>query len=166
MLATLAVLLAAGALVVSLVREPKVETTTAPPPPTPQPTAAANEIFNDAADKPLCEAIAPLMRGLVEQNRAYAAFKPGSPEQGNVIPSYRRFVEDWARAVQLELNKHANPSRFLTRTLQAYVDDKLLYVELVMPGQVETYDEATWIQGAVDYGGALATCSRLGILWQ
>jgi hypothetical protein len=167
LLGLIAVLLAAAALVVSLVREPKAATPAASPAPSTTPTAAvpAEQVFVDDADRALCEAIAPLMREVSEENRVFAKLSPGSPEQGTAIPGYRALIEDWASRIQPVLNIHANPPRFLTRTLQAYIDDKLLYVELVQPGYVDPFDSATWAQASVDGGGPLGTCKRLGITW-
>ncbi|MDT5013281.1 MAG: hypothetical protein QOH57_4898 [Mycobacterium sp.] len=159
-LAALAVVLAAAALVVSLVRKPP----TAQPPPAPT-TVPAQQLFVDDADKALCQAIAPLMKEMVAQSRAFGPLVPGSPEQGAAIPGYRAFVEGWTPRMQVALNQHSEPPRYLTRTVQTFIDDKLLYVELVLPGRVDDYDRPTWIQGGIDYGGPLGTCSKLGITW-
>lgn len=165
-LGLVAVLLAAAALVVSLVKKPEVQT---PAQPAPAPMTSApgqQQLFVANADRALCEAIAPLMKEIVAQNRAFGPLVPGSPEQGAAIPGYRAFVEDWASRLQPILNQHNDPPRYLTRTLQSYIDDKLLYVELVQPGHVDSYDNDTWNQSGIDYGGPLGTCSKLGINWQ
>lgn len=165
-LSGVAVLLAAAALVVSLVRKPEAQT---PAQPEPAPTIAAapvpQQLFVEGADRELCEAIAPLMREIGDQNRTFAKLAPGSPEQGAAIPAYRSFIENWTQRTQAELNRYADPPRYLTRTLQTYIDDKLLYVELVQPGRVDPFDEATWNQASIHAGGPLGTCSRLGITW-
>jgi hypothetical protein len=164
-----AVLLAGAALVVSLIRKPETsapaQPTTTPTTTASTPTASAQQIFADDADRALCQAIAPLMKDIAEQNRAFAALSPGSPEQGTAIPAYKAFIEGWAEKTQAELNKFASPPRFLTRTLQSYIDDKLLYVEMVQPGHVDPFDEPTWTQASIDAGGPLSTCSKLGITW-
>lgn len=166
-LSGVAVLLAAAALVVSLVRKPEAQT---PAQPEPAPTIAAapaeQQLFVEDADRALCEAIAPLMKEATERNRAFGPLVPGSPEQGAALPAYKAFIQDWAVRMQHVLNDHLEPPRYLTRTLQAYIDDNLLYVELVKPGHVDSYDDDTWNQGGVDYGGPLGTCSKLGINWQ
>jgi hypothetical protein len=161
-LAALAVLLAAAALVVSLIRKPEAPAPTAQPTPTALPE---QQLFVADADKALCQAIVPLMKELREQNRAFGPLAPGSSEQAAAIPGYRAFIESWASRTQSVLNQHAKPPRYLTRTLQALIDDKLLYVELVQPGRVDDYDEPTWVQGGIDLGGPLSTCSKLGIRW-
>ncbi len=68
--------------------------------------------------------------------------------------------------MQAILNQHSDPPRYLTRTLQTLIDNKLLYVELVQPGHVDSYDNDTWNQAGIDYGGPLGTCNKLGINWQ
>lgn len=162
LLGVLAVGLAAAALVVSLVRKPEAP---AAPPTTPAPAAATAQIFNQDADKSLCEAIAPLMKENEDRGKQFTALEAGSPEQGAAIPGYRSFVEDWARRTQDVLNEYAEPSRYLTRTLQQFIDDKLLYVEMVQPGHVDKFDAPTWQQAAIDYGGPLGRCRDVGITW-
>jgi hypothetical protein len=164
-LAVVAILLAGAALVVSLVRKPETPVT-AQPTPTPTTTAPVQQqLFVEDADRALCQAIAPLMGEVGEQNKKFAALAPGSPEQSAAIPGYRSFIEDWTNRIQAILNSHADPPRYLTRTLQAYIDDKLLYVELAEPGRVDPGDQLTWNQASIDGGGPLGTCNKLGITW-
>src|ERR1700757_1938693 len=136
-LAVVAVLLGGAALVVSLLRKPTSPAAPSVVSSSPATTMPEQQLFVEDADRALCEAIAPLMKEIAEQNRTFAALSPGSQEQGNAIPGYRTFIEDWANKIESLLNKHAAPPRFLTRTLQAYVDDKLLYVELVQPERID-----------------------------
>ena len=161
-LATLAVLLAGAALVVSLVREPKAP---APPPPAPpQSQTVDQEIFNDEADRPLCEAIAPLMRENDDQTRAFSQHKAGTPEQISALVDYRKFMEDWAPRAQAVVNEHADPPRYLTRMLQRFIDDMLLYV-----GLKTVSDEVgvnTWKLSLTDYNGPASVCERLGEFWR
>ncbi|HUM00244.1 MAG TPA: hypothetical protein VLU24_12705, partial [Mycobacterium sp.] len=81
---------------VSLVRKPEAQS---PAQQTPTPTATESapvqQIFVGDADRALCQAIAPLMGEVGEQNKAFAELAPGSPEQGAAIPGYRSFIEDW-----------------------------------------------------------------------
>ena len=123
------------------------------------------QLFVEDADRSLCQAIVPLMEEVGEQNKLFGALAPGSPEQGAAIPGYRSFIEGWATRIQDVLNSHASPPRYLTRTLQAYIDDKLLYVELAEPGRVDPGDQLTWNQASIDGGGPLSTCRQLGITW-
>src|SRR5581483_7852324 len=100
-----------------------------------------------------------------ERNKSFGVLVPGSPEEAAAMPDYKAFIENWAKQIQQILNQHLEPPRYLTRTLQAYIDDNLLYAELVQPGRVDPYDRPTWTQGAIDYGGPLGTCSKLGVNW-
>jgi hypothetical protein len=158
------VLLGVAALVLSItnaVRDPQLP----PPPPTPQ--KAQQELFVDDADKALCEAIAPLMKESDEKNRVLTSAGPaGSPERSAVIPEFKKHTLDWASRMQKLLDEHAEPPRYLTRTLQAYVDGSLLYSENIYPDRPpDSYDGAVWDSAAVAYGGPLTTCYKLGIKW-
>jgi len=83
------------------------------------------------------------------------------------MPAYKIGVQEWAGRVQEVLVAHSSPDRYLTRTLQRYVDDKLLYAQNIYPNRpADPFDEATWNAGVVDYGGALGRCNQLGIHWQ
>ena len=44
---------------------------------------------------------------------------------------------DWANRIQRLLNEHAEPPRYLTRTLQRYIDGMLLYSENMYPDAVQ-----------------------------
>ena len=163
LLSALAIGLAAAALIVLLVRKPESPAPIRTPS---TPTAAVPvEVFNKDADRSLCEAIVALMRENEDRGKQFTALEAGSPDQGAAIPGYRSFVEDWARRTQEVLNKYAEPPRYLTRTLQRFIDDKLLYVEMVRPGREDKFDAPTWQQAAIDYGGPLGTCRDVGVTW-
>ena len=134
-------------------------TITAPP--------AAPVVFDDDADRALCEAIPDLMRERDEADQALQALPPAqTPERDAAIPGYKAAVQDWANRIQKVLATHADPDRYLTRTLQRYIDDKLLYAQNIYLGKpADPFDEDTWNVGVVDYGGALGRCQQLGIRW-
>lgn len=160
----LAVLLGVAALVLSIintVRGPE------PSPPPAAPQAGSQELFVDDADKALCEVIAPLMKESDEKNRVLTnAGPPGSPERSAVIPEFKKHTLDWASRMQKLIDDHADPPRYLTRTLQKYVDGSLLYSENIYPDRPpDSYDGAVWDSAAVAYGGPLGTCYKLGIKW-
>jgi hypothetical protein len=161
-----AVLLSTAALIVALTRgdgSTSSITPTAGPQPSSQPTAA--DIT--AADKALCEAIAPLIRESREQKNAFVALGPtGSPERDAGIPEFVRKTQDWANRAQQVLDDHASPPRFFTRTLQRYIDDMRLYAASVRPGAATDADAATWTDSLVALGGPFEVCSDLGVqLW-
>jgi hypothetical protein len=160
----LAVLLGVAALVLSIINA--VHGPDTPPPPN-TPAVAQQELFVDDADKPLCEAIAPLMKESDEKNHALTdSGAPGSPERSAAIPDFKKHTLDWAQRMQKIINEHADPPRYLTRTLQAYVDGSLLYSENIYPDRPpDSFDGAVWDSAAVAYGGPLGTCYKLGIKW-
>jgi hypothetical protein len=160
----LAVMLGVAALVLSIIgvtRSPDL------PPPPPAPEAANQQLFVDDADKALCEAIGPLMKESDESKQFYqASGLPGSPERAAVIPKFKTDTLDWAGRVQQVLNEHSEPPRYLTRTLQEYIDGMLLYTENIYADrQPDSFDKATWDSAVVAYGGPLGTCQKLGALW-
>ncbi len=160
-LGAIAVLLAGSALGVSLVRKPAIPTPQSAPPTSS--AVPAQEVFVNDADRALCEAIAPLMKESDERARAFSAFPNNSPEQKAALPDYRTFTQDWSKRLQVILNSHAQPPRYLTRTLQRFIDDTLLYTGVDAVG--DEIGVLTWKMSLIDYGGPLARCSSLGISW-
>lgn len=128
--------------------------------------AAAPQLFDDAADRALCQAIPDLMRERNDADNTYQALPAGSPERRAAIPAYKSGVQDWAGRMESVLASHAQPDRYLTRTLQRYIDDTLLYAQNIYKNKTDPYDKPTWDTGVVDYGGALGRCNQLGIGWQ
>lgn len=96
------------------------------------------------------------------QNKGDAA----SPERLGAIPQYKAETLDWANRIQPLVNEHAQPPRYLTRTLQRYIDGMLLYSENMYPERgPDSFDDATYESAIVDYGGPLGTCFKVGIRW-
>ena len=156
----LAILLAAAALVVAIVSIARHPATGAASP------ASANPQASAAADRALCQAIGPLMKENDDRSNAFlAAGQPGSPERDTALPKFVSDTQDWARRTQQVLDAHARPARFMTRSLQRYIDDMQLFVASVRPGPGTQYDEAAWTDSIVAYGGPLSTCQALGIGW-
>lgn len=128
--------------------------------------APAPVLFDDAADRALCQAIPDLMRERDQADRNYQALPGGSPERNQAIPAYKASMQDWAKRMETVLGGHAQPDRYLTRTLQRFVDDKLLYSQNIYQNEpADPFDKRTWDVGVVDYGGALGRCQQLGVLW-
>jgi hypothetical protein len=160
----LAVLLGIAALVlsiVSLVRGPDA----APKPETPK--VSSQELFVDDADKPLCEAISPLMRE--ESDRTNAFLRTGAPESQERLDAIAKFKTDtldWANRIQPVLNEYAEPPRYLTRTLQRYIDGMLLYSENMYKERgPDPFDNTTYDSAIVALGGPLGTCYKVGVRW-
>jgi hypothetical protein len=160
----LAVLLSAAALVVSL-RNGTGDTSSTPRTQTAK--TEPQQLFNDDADKPLCEAVGPLMKESNDVTNAFIATgAPGSPERSAAIPKFKADTLDLANRIEKVINEHADPPRYLTRTLQSYVDGMLLYSENMYPDRgADPFDKATYDSSVVAYGGPLATCYKLGVRW-
>ena len=164
-LAVVAILLAGAALVVSLVRKPETPVTAQPTPRRRQrhqrQRLRAADICRRCRPVHLCQAIAPLDEGIDEQTREFAALarfaRTGSSDTRDIEPSSK----DGRERFRPILNKFMRATAILTRTLQRFIDDKLLYVRMVQPGHVDPVDEPTWKQASIDYGGPLGTCSKL-----
>ena len=54
---------------------------------------------------------------------------PESPRASDAIAKFKAETLQWADRIQAVLDDHAEPPRYLTRTLQRYVDGLLLYSE-------------------------------------
>jgi hypothetical protein len=159
----LAVLLGVAALVLSIIgvtRGPEPQ----PAPPTSE--ALPQELFVDEADKSLCEAIAPLMREESERGKAFIKSDPDSPERKAAIPPFRSETLEWAGRIQTILNEHGDPPRYLTRTLQQYIDGMLLYSENLHEDRApDPYDNTAYEAAIIAVGGPLATCYKVGVKW-
>jgi hypothetical protein len=161
---SLAVLLGVAALVLSfigLTRSPEAQ----PPPDMPQ--AQPQDLFVDGPDKALCEVIAPLMREQSDRTRNFQNLgEAASPERLGAIPQYKADTLDWAKRIESLLNEHAEPPRYLTRTLQRYIDGMLLYSENMYAERgPDSFDNTTYESAIVDYGGPLGTCYKVGVKW-
>ena len=70
------------------------------------------------------------------------------------------------KANSVVLNEHADPPRYLTRTLQQYIDGMLLYSENIYADRgPDPFDKRTYDSAVVAYGGPLATCYKVGVRW-
>ncbi|MDG4667971.1 hypothetical protein [Mycobacterium sp. 236(2023)] len=158
---SLAVLLSAAALVVSLTRgdESAPMAPTAPP----EPTASADTIIEDKA---LCEEIAPLMAESNNDARAWTGLgEQGTPARDAGLPEYVSTSEAWVTRIQDVLDGGQDADPALRRDLQRYIDDIRLYVTSIRPGPKQVYDSAAWTDSLVAYGGVKASCDELGIKW-
>ncbi len=107
------------------------------------------------------------MRAETERANAFLATgEPDSPERKSAIPKFKNETLDWANQLQSILNEHAEPPRYLTRTLQHYIDGMLLYSEGMYPDRApDAYDNDAYDSAAIAYGGPLATCYKVGVRW-
>jgi hypothetical protein len=165
-LGIVAVMVAVAALVVALVRggdslKPAIPTTQPSNSSTASPSADTT-----AADKALCQAIAPLMAQSTDIGKKFVNLGySGTPDRDNGIPQFRAEVEDWAKRIEPIVDADPGPPRFLTRTVQRYIDDTRLYAASIRPGPETEYDRAAWADRVVAYGGAFAECPKVGVQW-
>jgi len=90
----------------------------------------------------------------------------GSSERDAGLQDFSNKTQDWVRRVQKVLDDHAEPSRFLTRTLQRYIDDMRMLASNLRPGPISPSNEAGWRDSVFALAGPFEVCGELGIpLW-
>jgi hypothetical protein len=159
----LAIVLAAAALVVSLVSAHRNT-----PPATTQPSAQPTNqsASSTESDKALCQAIAPLIKESNAQAKAYTSIANGTPERDAATPGFVNQTDDWVKRAQPFLDQFSAPPRYLTRTLQRYIDDMRLLASSLRPGPSTDADRAAWNDSLVALGGPYEVCGDLGVpLW-
>ncbi|KUI36229.1 hypothetical protein [Mycobacterium sp. GA-2829] len=151
-----AIILAAAALVVSLTKGDAAA-----------PGAAAVTPNLIEADRSLCEAIEPLIKESSAQKNAFVALgRTGTPERDAGIAEFASQTKDWVGRSQDVLDDHSEPPRYLTRTLQRYIDDMRLYAASLRPGPAADADTAAWTDSLVALSGPFEVCGDLGVeLW-
>lgn len=164
--AAAALVVAVTALMVSIVgfarRGP--ERPAVAPAPSAAKTAAPEN--TDASDRELCSDIAPLMAEDDRMSNTWRATgDPGTPPRDAALSKYRSDTEDWAERIQKVLGNHEEADPFLRRTLQRFIDDRILYVRNARPGPASNYDDEVWADSLSAYGGPLSTCGGLGVKW-
>jgi len=100
-----------------------------------------------------------------KSNAWQATGDPGTPARDAALPGYRAFVEDWAGRAQDALAAHPDADAFLKRTLQRFIDDRILMVRNMRPGPATEYDKEAWADSGTAYEGPLSVCYQLGIKW-
>jgi Na+-transporting methylmalonyl-CoA/oxaloacetate decarboxylase gamma subunit len=159
----LAIALAAAALVVSLIsaRHDQASPPPAAPPASSQPASTAD------ADKALCVAIAPLIKESNTESKAYTSTgDAGTPGRDAATPGFVDQTADWVKRAQPVLDQYATPPRYLTRSLQRYIDDMHMFAGSVRPGPGTSADKAAWEDGLVALGGPYEVCGDAGVpLW-
>lgn len=160
-LALLATVLAAAALVLSLIAVLR-------PAPAGDASAAAPAADTTAADKALCEAIAPLM-GESRQimGRLDKSGPPDSQERVAALPVYTAATKEWVAKMQPLIDAHPNADPFFRRSLQRVVDDsKLLALDLAgSTGRYYNSDDVLLQDAIGSLGGPMNACAVLGVKW-
>jgi hypothetical protein len=89
-----------------------------------------------------------------------------SPERKAAIPAFVRQTYDWANRMQKLVNEHSDPPRFLTRNLQRYIDDVLLYAESLAPDRdSSSYENQIYEFGVMDLAGLIGRCAEVDAPW-
>jgi hypothetical protein len=162
-----AILLATAALVVGIIGISRPTTTTLanPTPPAASPTRSG-VTDTTAADRELCEAVAPLIRESADDGRSFVSLGPtGTPARDAGIPQYQASVSDWVNRTQPILDQHPDADAFFKRTLQRFIDDTRIYATSIRPGPETDADTAAWNDKLVAIGGPFDICHRLGVQW-
>jgi hypothetical protein len=115
----------------------------------------------------LCEAIAPLIKESSGQKNAFTDLGPdGSPQRDVGLQSFRDETQDWVTRAQGALDEHADPPRFLTRTLQRYMDDMRMLSSNLRPGPMTNSNATGWSDSVFALAGPIEVCGKLGVpLW-
>jgi hypothetical protein len=144
--------------------EPQAATaSSAPVTSVPATSAPAN---TEAADKGLCEAIAPLMREASDSKTAFVNLgRAGTSQRDAAIPQFQTAIRDWADRAQKAFDENAGPPRYLTRMVQRYIDDVREYAASIRPGPATDADAAALDDSVVALGGAVEVCPAVGVQW-
>jgi hypothetical protein len=159
--------LAAAALVVGVIGLVTVQRNAAPIPRPVTTHAVADELLVPDADKALCRDVGPLIR---EQSDRVSTFIntgiPESAERRAAIPKFRADTLEWYGRIQSKVNGYLSPQRYLTRTVQSYLDGMLLYSENLHDDRgPDAFDNEAYNSAVVYMGGPLAACYKLGVGW-
>jgi hypothetical protein len=118
------------------------------------------------ADRALCEAIAPLIKESNADAKAYTTIANGTSERDAATPGFVSQTSDWVKRAQPVLDQYSTPPRYLTRTLQRYIDDMRLLASSLRPGPSTEADRTAWNDSLVALGGPYEVCGDLGVpLW-
>ncbi len=168
-LALVAMVIAVAALVVAvvgLVRASAGSTKVSAPATSAASASPTPSADNSPADRALCNAIAPLMGDYDQTSNAWLATgATGTPPRDAALPKYKSDTDEWARRSQEALDGHPAASAFFIRTLQRFIDDRILLVHNMAPGPSKPPDDEAWSDSMTAYGGPLLVCGRLGINW-
>jgi hypothetical protein len=162
-----AILLASAALAVGIIAVNRPTASTSPNgnPPAPSATAAGGG-DTTAADRKLCEAVAPLVRESAQVGKNFVNLGPaGTPARDAGIPEYQDSVSDWVGRIQPILDRHPDADPFFKRTMQRFIDDTRIYAASIRPGPENDADAAAWNDKLVAIGGPFEICHQLGVQW-
>lgn len=165
-LGSIACVLAAVALVVGVVALLTAAQRELPTPRAQDNDPVSAELLIPEVDKALCKEIGPLLKEETDRASDFVTTAPESAERRAAIPKFKRDTVDWYRRAQSALNRHRKPDRYLTRTVQNYIDGALLYSENLHADRgPDPYDNDAYESAIIFVGGPLAACYKLGEGW-
>lgn len=143
---------------------PSVTVTERPSPsPSPSTTSAAAQT---AANRALCEAIAPLMAESDRSGKALSSQAPStSPGWNAAMPKFISDTKDWVTRIQPIVDTHPDVDPYFHRTLQRFIDDQRNLVADLEAGPWQPYDQTIWNDGLGAWNGPQVICWDLGIKW-
>jgi hypothetical protein len=163
----LAIVLATAALVLGIIAISRpTSSTTANQMPLAASSTTSTATNASAADRDLCEAVAPLIRESADVGRNFVDLGvSGTPARDAGIAQYQAAVSNWVGRVQPILDQHSDADPFFKRTLQRLIDDTRIYAASIRPGPETDADAAAWNDKLVAIGGPFEICHRLGVRW-
>ena len=131
-----------------------------------QSPTSASATTTTAADKALCEAVAPILADGDKVNNVYLAAGPaGSAGRDAALPKYVADIRDWVDRAQSILHENPDAQEFLRRSLQRFLDDNKLLALGLRPGRMQPYNEALYSDSMAAYNGPIALCEEVGVKW-
>jgi|688.fasta_scaffold322800_2 hypothetical protein len=144
---------------ISLTRQPAASTNNGP-------STSATATDTSAADKALCEEVAPILAEGDRISNAYTDLgNAGSPARDAATPKFVNDTDEWVQRAQATLEVHTDASGFLQRSLQRFLDESTLLAVGLRPGPLPKYVETTWENMMSSYNGPITTCRKLGVKW-
>jgi hypothetical protein len=118
--------------------------------------AIADEILVPTLNNALCKEIGPLVAEQTGRGRPINTGTPETPERRAAIPEFKSDAVEWYGG-QSTLKRQEPPQRYLTRTVQNYIDGTLLYSENSRDDRApDPYDDDAYRSAVIYVGRALA----------
>lgn len=119
-----------------------------------------------AANRALCNAIAPLMTENDRISKTYSNLGPaGSPTYNAGISTFVGDTTNWIGRIQPAIDGYPDADPYLRRSLQRFVDDRRFLAADLEEGPLQPYDQTDWNDSLSAYNGPLMVCWNLGVKW-
>ena len=158
-IAGLALAMATGALVVGGIALTRHSAPTAT-------STSSSATDTSAADKALCEAVAPILAESDKLSNTYTKLgDAGSAPRDAATPKFITDTKDWTQRAQDALDANPDAAQLLRRTLQRYIEDRQILIAGLEPGPLPPYQETIWSDSMAAYNGPISICAKLGVKW-